>query len=151
MSLNVNKEVEDDFYRYKIPRIETRLVGKGNGRRTVLLNIEKIAKGLNRPVTYLLKFFSYELGTQYRLDKHNHNYVINGVHAPEIIHKMIFNFIEKYILCSECRNPETIYKIKVNKRIIKCLCLACGHMFEINDNDKLSNFIINNHIKDMKK
>ena len=64
---------------------------------------------------------------------------------------MIFNFIEKYILCSECRNPETIYKIKVNKRIIKCLCLACGHMFEINDNDKLSNFIINNHIKDMKK
>lgn len=147
MAVNMNNQIQDGFYRYKIPIIETRLMGKGPGRRTALLNVEKIAKALDRPVSYLLKFVCYEIGTHFRIDKHDNNYIINGAHEPRIIQNLIFDFIEKYILCRHCGNPETTYKIKVNKKLIKCNCSACGGIFEICSTDKLGNFIIKNHIK----
>ena len=151
MSLNIHQQANDEFYRYKIPKIETRLLGKGNGKRTILINIVSIAKALDRPVLYLIKFFCYDLGTQFKLDKNNKLYMLNGVQDSEKLEKLIFDFIRDYILCRHCNNPETIFKIKINKRIIKCLCIACGNFFEINESNKLGNFIIKDYMNMIKK
>ena len=67
--INVNREVTDVFYRYKMPAIVAKVEGKGNGVRTVLPNLYDIAKALERPSVYLLKFFGHEVGTQTQMEK----------------------------------------------------------------------------------
>ncbi len=51
MTLNINRQVEDVFYRYKMPRLIAKVEGKGNGIKTVIANMTEIAKALNRPPT----------------------------------------------------------------------------------------------------
>ncbi|XP_063728629.1 uncharacterized protein LOC134856217 [Symsagittifera roscoffensis] len=50
--VNVNSEVTDSFYRYKMPRILAQVEGKGNGIKTVTVNMVDIAKALSRPPAF---------------------------------------------------------------------------------------------------
>lgn len=50
-ALNVNRNVSDAFYRYKMPRLMAKVEGKGNGIKTVIVNMTEIAKALGRPPT----------------------------------------------------------------------------------------------------
>uniref|UniRef100_A0A8C6WSS5 Eukaryotic translation initiation factor 5 n=1 Tax=Neogobius melanostomus TaxID=47308 RepID=A0A8C6WSS5_9GOBI len=100
MSVNVNRSVSDQFYRYKMPR-------KGNGIKTVIVNMVDVAKALNRPPTYPTKFFGCELGAQTQFDSKNDRYIVNGSHEANKLQDMLDGFIRKFVLCSECDNPET--------------------------------------------
>ena len=51
MALNVNRNVQDSFYRYKMPRLVAKVEGKGNGVKTVIPNMVDIARSLERPPT----------------------------------------------------------------------------------------------------
>ena len=51
MALNVNRAVQDAFYRYKMPRLQAKVEGKGNGVKTVIPNMVEIARALGRPPT----------------------------------------------------------------------------------------------------
>ena len=65
MALNVNRNVEDAFYRYKMPRLFTKIEGKGNGIKTVVVNMVDIGRALARPPTYIIKYFGCELGANW--------------------------------------------------------------------------------------
>lgn len=54
-SLNVNRNVSDAFYRYKMPRLMAKVEGKGNGIKTVIVNMAEVAKAIGRPATCNLK------------------------------------------------------------------------------------------------
>lgn len=67
-SVNVNRNVTDIFYRYKMPKITAKVEGKGNGIKTVIVNMAEVAKAIGRPATYTTKYFGCELGAQTQFD-----------------------------------------------------------------------------------
>jgi len=50
--VNIPRSVEDQYYRYKMPALEAKVESRGNGIKTVIVNISDIAKALARPATY---------------------------------------------------------------------------------------------------
>lgn len=47
--VNIRRDVDDKFYRYRMPLLETKIEGKGNGIKTVIPNMSDIARALSRP------------------------------------------------------------------------------------------------------
>jgi len=142
MALNVNRNVQDAFYRYKMPRIQAKVEGKGNGIKTVLVNMVDVARALARPPTYVTKYFGCELGAQTQYDIKNERYIVNGNHDAAKLQDMLDGFIKKFVLCEKCDNPETVMKVK--KNMIGASCKACGHIYTMDMRHKLTTFIVKN-------
>jgi len=142
MALNVNRNVQDAFYRYKMPRLVAKVEGKGNGIKTVIVNMVDIARALSRPPTYVTKYFGCELGAQTQFDIKAERYIVNGCHDGSKLQDMLDGFIKKFVLCEKCDNPETVLKVK--KNMIGASCKACGHIFTLDMRHKLTTFIIKN-------
>lgn len=60
-SVNVNRNVSDAFYRYKMPRLQAKVEGKGNGIKTVIVNMADVAKAIGRPPTCKLPFSLFSI------------------------------------------------------------------------------------------
>lgn len=58
--------------------------------------------------------FGGELGTQVKIDKKLSQYVINGAHDADTLQRLLDIFIDKFVLCQACKNPETEF---VNTRL----------------------------------
>lgn len=144
MALNVNRKIQDNFYRYKMPRIVAKVEGKGNGIKTVIDNMVDVAKALARPPTYTTKYFGCELGAQTQFDFKNERYIVNGSHDANKLQDILDGFIKKFVLCPVCENPETVYKVNAKKGIIGSSCKACGHRFTLDMTHKLTTFILKN-------
>uniref|UniRef100_A0A7E4VVD1 Eukaryotic translation initiation factor 5 n=1 Tax=Panagrellus redivivus TaxID=6233 RepID=A0A7E4VVD1_PANRE len=125
-----------------MPRLQAKVEGKGNGIKTVIANMTDIAKALGRPPTYPTKFFGCELGAQTHFDLKNERYIVNGEHDANKLQDLLDNFIKKFVLCTNCENPETGFTIK--RGTIHSKCKACGHSFIIDPKHKLSTFIVKN-------
>ncbi|XP_075926651.1 eukaryotic translation initiation factor 5 [Petromyzon marinus] len=144
MALNVNRSVSDQFYRYKMPRLIAKVEGKGNGIKTVVVNMVDVAKALNRPPTYPTKYFGCELGAQTQFDAKNERYIVNGSHESNRLQDMLDGFIKKFVLCPECENPETDLHVNHKKQTISQSCKACGYRGMLDTKHKLCTFILKN-------
>lgn len=145
MSYNVNRNVMDAFYRYKMPKIMAKVEGKGNGIKTVVVNMSDVAKALGRPPTYPCKYFGCELGAQTQFDTKNDRYIVNGSHDAAKLQDLLDGFIKRFVLCPKCENPETVLFPNEKKGIIKQSCKACGHQGMLDMKHKLTTFILKNH------
>lgn len=139
MATNVNRNVPDLFCRYKMPLIVTKVEGKGNGVKTLIINLLDVSKSLNRSPMYILKYFGFMLGAQVHHDKEQH-YTISGTHAANKLQDRLDRFIKKYVLCDNCTNPET--DIAVDGKIVIIKCSACGYGGVISEYDKLYKYIL---------
>lgn len=144
MALNVNRSVQDAFYRYKMPRLQAKVEGKGNGVKTVIPNMAEIAKSLGRPPTYPTKYFGCELGAQTQFDFKNERYIVNGSHDAAKLQDMLDGFIKKFVLCENCDNPETDIKAYIKRQILTATCRACGHTSQLDMRHRLTTFILKN-------
>jgi len=144
MALNVNTSVTDVFYRYKMPRLQAKVEGKGNGIKTVIVNMTDVAKALTRPPSYPCKFFGCELGAQTLMDAKNDRYIVNGAHDASKLQEMLDGFIRKFVLCPNCDNPETVLQVKEKKGMIGQSCKACGYQGVLDMRHKLTTFILKN-------
>lgn len=144
MALNVNTSVTDVFYRYKMPRLLAKVEGKGNGIKTVVVNMSEVAKALCRPASYPCKYFGCELGAQTLMDAKNDRYIVNGAHDAGKLQEMLDGFIRKFVLCPSCDNPETVLQVREKKGIIGQSCKACGYQGVLDMRHKLTTFILKN-------
>merc|ERR1711934_1251530 len=104
--------------RYKMPKMVVVSQGQGGGVKTKLDNIVDVAKALNIPPDYPLKFMGYELGSQTEIK--SGNYLINGNHQAQALQLLIDKIIDKYILCPKCKLPELRIFIKRDEIRAKC-------------------------------
>ncbi|KAK3156011.1 hypothetical protein QOZ80_2AG0101620 [Eleusine coracana subsp. coracana] len=134
---------DDAFYRYKMPRMITKIEGRGNGIKTNIVNMVDIAKALARPASYTTKYFGCELGAQSKFDEKAGTSLVNGAHDTAKLAGLLEVFIKKYVQCYGCGNPET--EILISKtQMISLKCAACGFVSDVDMRDKLTTFILKN-------
>ncbi len=151
--INVNRDQKNDpFYRYKMSEIITKAEGGGNGKRTVLINIEIIAGELKRDVEQLLTYLVTVLGCKNIVNKEN-QHILYGDFTKQVIQEAIYDYIALYVLCQKCKNPETLYFIG-GKNEVCMKCQACPEtlIMPVNKNSmKILKQIATKIIEDEKK
>lgn len=143
MSINICRDNNDPFYRYKMPPIQAKIEGRGNGIKTVVMNTMDVARALNRPAPYIIKYFGFELGAQTAINVENDRYIVNGAHQPAKLQDVLDGFINKFVLCGSCKNPETEIVITKDNDLVRD-CKACGKRTPMDLRHKLSSFILKN-------
>lgn len=126
-----------------MPQLLVKVEGRGNGIKTVIPNMVDIGKALARPPTYPTKYFGCELGAQTTFDEKNERYVVNGAHDAGRLRELLAVFIDKFVLCPSCKNPETDLHI-TKSQVIYRDCKACGHQQDLDMKHKLTTFILRN-------
>lgn len=141
-TVNIRRDVTDPFYRYKMERLQSKIEGKGNGIKTVVVNLNSVAQSLSRPPAYVIKYFGFELGAQANAKPSDDRWIINGAHDAPKLQDYLDGFIAKFVLCKKCKNPETDIIIKDENIILDCK--ACGQRSDVDPRLKLSTFIVRN-------
>ena len=148
-TINIRSDVKDPFYRYKMERLQSKIEGKGNGIKTVIVNLSSVAASLARPGAYVIKYFGFELGAQTNTNPADDRWIINGAHEASKLQDYLDGFINKFVLCKKCKNPETDVVIKDGNILLDCK--ACGQRSNVDLRLKLSGFILKNQPKKGKK
>lgn len=144
MSLvNICRDNQDPFYRYKMPLIVSKIEGRGNGIRTAIMNTSDVARALSRPPSYIIKFFGFELGAQTSILEADDRYHVNGAHDSAKLQDLLDGFIAKFVLCKACKNPETDIIVQKDGSLIRD-CKACGRRTPIDLKHKLASYIAKN-------
>lgn len=130
----------DAFYRYKMPKVAVKVEGRGNGVHTRIVNLADIAKALERPPEYILKFIGYELGACTRSAS-----IVNGEHDAKRIGDIVESFVGSYVCCRSCGNPETTVKVKRGACAPSLKCKACGFLTAVDAaRSKMNAYILRN-------
>jgi translation initiation factor 5 len=148
-TVNIRRDVTDPFYRYKMERLQSKIEGKGNGIKTVIVNLSSVAQSLAREPAHIIKYFGFELGAQTNTNPTDDRWIINGAHEASKLQDYLDGFIAKFVLCKKCKNPETDMSFSDGGIVLKCK--ACGERSDVDPRLKLSSFILKNAPKKGKK
>lgn len=132
--------VDDPEYRYKMPSIQGKVEGRGNGIKTAIPNMTQVALALHRDPGEVTKFFGTELGAQTTWTPETERSIVNGAHTTNDLQQKVFAYIEQFVLCPNCRLPETHYSIK--NGCIYHKCGACGAKTMVDMQHKLTTYIL---------
>ncbi len=112
------KEVKGNTERFEIPEAE----GHQSGKKTIITNFNQIANHLRRNPQHFQKFLLKTLGTTGYIE--GERLVINGNISKAKINDKIKMYVEEFVLCKECKKPDT--EIIKEGRLQFLHCLACG-------------------------
>jgi len=104
--------------RFEIPKVK----GHIQGNKTIIINFIPIANSLNREPEHLLKFLLRELATPGQIDKQR--IIFNRKIKSTQINQKIEQYTNIFVLCQECKKPDT--KLIKEGRINSIKCMACG-------------------------
>ncbi|OGM01848.1 translation initiation factor IF-2 subunit beta [Candidatus Woesearchaeota archaeon RBG_13_36_6] len=104
--------------RFEIPLVR----GHIQGNRTIISNFNQIAAALRREPEHLLKYVLKELATPGEIKKKG---VIFGRKvSASMINEKIQQYAKDFVICKECKRPDT--KLVKEERVLFIRCLACG-------------------------
>ena len=109
--------------RFEIPKVDAFL----QGPKTILKNFSAIAKTVRRESKELYKFFTKELGVPMNIE--SERLVINGKFFPSQLQETFERYVKEFVLCKECKKPDTHYEDRSGIRVLKCE--ACGAVSSI--------------------
>ena len=113
------KQVSDkESKRFEVPKIR----GSFEGKKTILTNFFQIADYIRRNHEHFKKFILKELATSGYKD--GDRLILNMKVPSAKINQKIEEYLKEFVLCKECKKPDTEL-IKEN-RLNFVHCLACG-------------------------
>lgn len=138
----IPRHINDKFYRYQMPKMETTITGKHQASDTRILNLQKIANALKRDTEYIMKFFEVEMRSRTACDDKTQTYSIHGKYSTEDVAQALDKFIDTFVLCGSesCRLPECHLEISQNR--LRLNCDACATIAYINDYQKVITYIL---------
>lgn len=104
--------------RFEIPKAQ----GHIQGNKTVITNFNNILSSFRREKEHFLKFLLKELATPGVFD--GPRLVLGRKVNASLINQKINQYAETYVICSECKKPDTQIIEKDNAIYLKCG--ACG-------------------------
>lgn len=112
-NVNIPRTIQDPSYRYYMPLVKQKIIGRGINIRTEFLNLKDVAKALFIDVEYILKFFGQEFGSKTTLKRDPKSdeislTSINGKLDEDDVLKMLDKFIDMFILCEKDNTPEVV-------------------------------------------
>ena len=93
-----------------------------DGKNTVIRNLQEIAGVLRREPAHLIGHLARELGCPGVLDLPRG--VLKSRISKDAIAQRIREYTEKYVICSECKRPDT--HLQKEGRLTLLICEACG-------------------------
>lgn len=111
----IKSNIDNDmFYRYKMHC--PKLIEHKNTK--IFDNLNEICKDLNRDKKIILKFLKNKLNVNI-IDKNDKILLPKTISTDQILNN-IYEYIEKYVLCPNCKLPETI----LQENQIQCKCCS---------------------------
>ena len=104
--------------RFEIPKVKGHL----EGNKTIISNFEQIANTLRRPIEHLLKYVLRELATPG--DMRKGALIIGRKVSASRINEKIQKYSNEFVICPECKKPDT--KLMKEGKVSSMKCLACG-------------------------
>jgi translation initiation factor 2 beta subunit (eIF-2beta)/eIF-5 len=103
-------------YRYLMPKV----VVTSSLRSTSVLNVAEICHDIGRTPQCLQQWFAITFG----LTRCPSEIQIRGSRNAASVQNSIYDFIEAFVICPTCGNPETLMAVK--GRDLELYCRACG-------------------------
>ncbi|MBI4210946.1 MAG: translation initiation factor IF-2 subunit beta [Candidatus Diapherotrites archaeon] len=104
--------------RFELPVMESSVQGK----KTIIKNFSQALKTVKRGEKHFYKYLTKETATAAAMDEGK--LVMNGKFFPDSINKLFTNYINEYVLCHECKKPDTEIIERNGVKVLKCT--ACG-------------------------
>jgi len=104
--------------RFEYPKV----IGHIQGNRTIIGNFYQIADALHREPQHLLKYVLKELATPGELK--TAALIIGTKVSAARINEKIARYVREFVLCPECKKPDT--KLSKEDKIMFMKCQACG-------------------------
>ncbi len=104
--------------RFKIPKADSLI----QGSKTIIQNFNLLIKAINRDEKHFLKYLTKETATN--IEKGNNQLIINGKIGAIKLNRLIENYFTRFVLCPECKKPDTRVITQSGTKILKCD--ACG-------------------------
>ncbi len=139
---NISLSNEDQFFRYKMPKIIIKQESSGNGIKTAILNMKELSSSLQRDPSEINKFVQIQLNTSKTWNQKQNKLILKGGFSLSEIDEIILSYIKTFVLCNRCSLPETVYRI--SQKSIKKKCAACGYKSKIIGYEKMLNYISKN-------
>lgn len=112
------KQVKTNEGRFEVPKIE----GLFEGKKTILTNFFQIATHIRRDPEHFQKFLLKELATSGQ--REGERLILNNKIPSKKISQKIEQYIEEFVICRECKKPDT--ELIKEDRLTFLKCMACG-------------------------
>ena len=112
------KIIEGNGERFEIPQI----TGHFQGKKTILTNFKEISEHLRRNADHFQKFLLKELAAKGSIE--GDRLVLNSKISSKKINPKIEQYVEEFVLCKECKKPDT--ELVKDGKMTLVHCLACG-------------------------
>ena len=110
--------VAKEEVRFELPEIKSHL----SGNKTIISNLEQVAKVLRREVNHFFKFMLRELATTG--DVKNSEYIFVGKFRNEFLQQKIGKYAKEFVFCGQCNKRDTHLVREAAADFI--VCEACG-------------------------
>lgn len=112
------KPIKESSERFEIPPVQ----GMIEGNKTIITNFKQICDSLRRDCNHILKFLQRELASPGTIEG-DRVILVKKVPSSKINEK-IKAYVEEFVICKECKKPDT--ELIKQGEFMFLHCLACG-------------------------